>query len=598
MRREPLAARRRTVAATVLAAAAVLVAVVAGATSRQAHAGGAATPHRGGTLTLLGQSDIFNLDNTSAYYTVSSLLARAYTRQLFGYAASPSFLKSIQLQPDIASAVPTKGNGGISADGKTMTIHLKSGVKWNSSPPRDVTAGDFVRQYKYLCNPASPTAAPAYYTSTIVGMKAYCDGFTKVKATVAAINAYANGHKLAGVAAPNDRTLVFHLLHPTQDFLNIISMPFGSPRPVEYTKYVPDSAQFRQHTLANGPYEITKYTPTKGFELDRNPAWDPKTDTLRKAYVDKIKVTEGLTQDNVQQQLEAGTADMEWDVTPPAQDLPGLIAQKDNRLIIGPTGPYYVALGYYLTLNQWAGPMKNKLVRQAVQYAVDKTAVVQILGGPRITVPASQFVLPGSVGYIENYNPYPNQNGKGDAAKAKALLKKAGYPNGLAVKLIYQTTDPSPRIAQAIQASLKPAGFNVKLVPATQSDFYGKYMLNPDTAKRGVWDIGTPGWIPDWFGNNGRSVLQPLFTAPGPGASDFGGYNSQATNGLIDKALTAPSLAAASKYWQQAGKQIMADSAGVPINVQKWTVFHSSRVQGCVFWWWGLNCDMTNVWLS
>src|SRR5262245_54648854 len=108
MRREPLAARRKVAAATVPVAAVVLVAVVAGAATRRAHAGGAASPHKGGTLTLLGSSDIFNLDNTSAYYTVSSLLVRAYARQLFGYPASASFLKSIQLQPDIAAVIPTR----------------------------------------------------------------------------------------------------------------------------------------------------------------------------------------------------------------------------------------------------------------------------------------------------------------------------------------------------------------------------------------------------------------------------------------------------------------------------------------------------------
>ena len=55
------------------------------------------------------------------------------------------------------------------------------------------------------------------------------------------------------------------------------------------------------------------------------------------------------------------------------------------------------------------------------------------------------------------------------------------------------------------------------LVSATQSDFYGKYLENPTTAKRDVWDIAPPGWIPDWFGNNGRSTIVPLLTKPGPG---------------------------------------------------------------------------------
>lgn len=560
--------------------------------------GAAGTPTKGGTLRLLGQSDIFNLDTTSGYYTVDNILERSFTRQLVSYPTAPSFLAQIKLAPDVATAVPTKANGGISADGKTYTLHIKPGVKWSTTPARQVTAGDFVREFKVLCNPASPTGAPGYYTSTIVGMKAYCAGFAKVKGTAPAIAAYVNGHALAGVVATNDLTLVFHLLSPAPDFPNILAMGFSSARPVEYMQYVPDSAQLRQHTISDGPYEIAKYVPTKEFQLERNPAWDPKTDSLRKAYVDEITVTEGLTQDSVQQQIQAGTGDMDWDVTPPSQDLPGLISAKDDRLVIGPAGPYYVALNTYLALNQYHGPMQNKLVREAAEYAVDKNAIVQIFGGARIATPANQVVLPGNVGYISKYDPYPDNDGNGDPAKAKQLLAKAGYPNGVAIKMLYATTDPAPRVAQSLQASLDKAGFKVTLVPTTGADFYGKYMLVPSTAKKGVWDVAAPGWIPDWFGNNGRSVIQPLFTNPLPGSSDFGGYDSPVTDKLVQQALTATSVAGAQSAWEKANAQIMTDAAAVPLEFQKYTAYHSSRVQGCVFWFFDINCDPTNVWLS
>jgi peptide/nickel transport system substrate-binding protein len=596
-RRRAHGGRRRTyvvVAAVLAALATALGALGSGARGTTE----AAAPQRGGTLRLLGTSDIFNLDTTSGYYTVLYILSRAFTRQLVTYPASPNFLKELQLAPDIATAIPTRANGGLSADGKTYTFHIKPGVKWDTSPARQVTAADFVREFKMLCNPASPTGAPGYFVSTIVGMKRYCDGFAKVKATAPAIAGYVSSHRLPGVVAKNSLTLVIRLGKPAPDFLNILAIPFSSARPVEYMKYVPDSAQFRQHTISDGPYRIVKYTPTKEFRLERNPAWDPKTDKLRKAYVDTITITEGLTADNVQQQLEAGTAEMEWDATPPAQDLPRLISENDKRLLIAPAGPYYVALNVYLALNQYAGPMKNKLVRQAVHYAVDKNAIVQIYGGKRIAATTNQAILPGSVGYIPNFNPYPNKNGSGDPDKARKLLAQAGYPNGVDVKLLYSTLEPGPRVGQSLQASLQRAGFRVKLIPATGSDFYGKYMLVPSTAKRGVWDIAPPGWIPDWFGNNGRSVIQPLFTNPAPGSSDFGGYNSPVTNGLVDKALVAKSQAQAATYWRRANAQIMKDAAAVPVEIQKWTVFHSSKVQNCIFVFLSLNCDVTNVWLK
>jgi ABC-type transport system substrate-binding protein len=432
----------------------------------------------------------------------------------------------------------------------------------------------------------------------MVGMASYCTAFAKVKPSAAAIDAYAAKHSLAGIAAKGPLTVVFHLTSPASDFLNILALGFASARPVEYNKYVPDSAQMRAHTISDGPYEITSYQATRSISLARNPAWKASTDPVVKAYVNNIKITEGLTAASVQQQLQAGTGDMEWDVQPPAQSLPGLQSSHDPGLVIGPTGSGYVDLGAYLTLNQYAGPMKNKLVREAVAVAVNKNALVQLNGGTSIAKVTSQVVLPGNVGYVNNLNPFPQNTGGGNPAAAKKLLAQAGYPHGLTVKLLYSTTDPMPAEAQSMQASLGSAGFKVKLVPATQSDFYGKYLENPATSKRDVWDIAPPGWVPDWFGNNGRSTIVPLLTQPGPGSNDFGGYTSPTVDRDVAKALAAPSLAQATKWWQAANTFGMKDAAIVPLFDLKWAVYHSKSVHNCSFWWPDLNCDPANIWLS
>ena len=134
---------------------------------------------------------------------------------------------------------------------------------------------------------------------------------------------------------------------------------------------------------------------------------------------------------------------------------PGL--EGNPNLVIGPPGNYYVSLNVYLALNQYAGPFTNKLVREAAAYAVDKNSIVQILGGSKLATVASQPILPGNTGYIPGYNPYPDNNGNGDAAKAKALLKQAGYPNGVTIKLLYSTTLPMPRWARSCRpASSRP----------------------------------------------------------------------------------------------------------------------------------------------
>ena len=116
---------------------AALVTVVALATVGLASAGvkhgnRASAPTKGGTLVMLGASDIFNLDTTSGYYTVTSMLERMFTRQLVSYPTVPSFLAQIQLKPDAATSVPTIANGGVTGGGKTYTFHIKPGVKWDT----------------------------------------------------------------------------------------------------------------------------------------------------------------------------------------------------------------------------------------------------------------------------------------------------------------------------------------------------------------------------------------------------------------------------------------------------------------------------------
>lgn len=248
-----------------------------------------------------------------------------------------------------------------------------------------------------------------------------------------------------------------------------------------------------------------------------------------------------------------------------------------------------------MPLNEYAGPFTNKLVREAAEYAVDKDAIVQIEGGPKIAAVADQLVIPGDTGYIPGYNPYPDNNGNGDPAKAKALLKQAGYLHGVPIKLLYSTLPPMPQLAQSLQSSLSAGGFDVSLLPVPQVAFLGSYLFNPSSGRRDAWDVAAPRDFPDWFGNNGRGFLQAAFT---PGTGDYGGYSSPATGSIISRALAAASARVGAGLWAQAQRQIMSDAAAIPLDNLKWPIYHASAVHGCNFWWVGDNCDPTNVWLS
>jgi peptide/nickel transport system substrate-binding protein len=581
----------------VLAVSAVTLAACGNGGSTTASTSG--TPVSGGTLKLLGSSDVDHLDTASAYYTASYTLERTFARQLFSYPASTNTTTANTPVPDLATVLPTTANGGISADGKTYTIHLRTGADWDTSPARPVTAQDAVLGLKRLCNPVSPVGAPGYYENTIVGMKAYCDGFAKVAGTAPAIAAYINGHQISGVTTPDAQTVVFKLLQPASDFLNILAMPFASPAPKEYLQYVPDSAAFRQHTVSDGPYRIVTYTPNQRIVLNRNPAWTQASDPIRHQYVDTIDITQGQDAGPVQQQIQAGTADLEWDTTVPTPNIPALQAAKDARLGLYPaldTNPYLVFNLQSPTANS---ALKNVKVRQAIEYAVDKTAIGQVYGGPALNTPLDQVIPPGNVGY-QQFDLYPTAQSKGDAATCKSMLAAAGYPNGFTIKDVYRNAGDHPAVAQDIQADLKACGITDKLVPVNQGDYYGKYLNSPSAAQRGVWDISEPGWVPDWYGNNGRAIIEPLFDGRtyGPNSVDYGDYNNPAVNALIDKALAAPDQSTAATYWHQADMQIMKDAAIVPLQTQKTALYRSSRVQNAVFLPFSQAYDLTQIWLS
>jgi peptide/nickel transport system substrate-binding protein len=369
---------------------------------------------------------------------------------------------------------------------------------------------------------------------------------------------------------------------------------------------VPVSTDQAQHTISDGPYYISAYNPNTSITLKKNPAWKQSADPIRHQYVDEVDITEGVaTNTAALQQIQAGTSDMFWDQNVPTASLAGMVASKDPNLTIGPDNGF-VTINPYITINLQSpnngGALQKLQVREALEYAINKTALNQIYGGPVISVASTQVIPPGSVGYVSGYNPYPTPGNNGDPAKAKQLLAAAGYqPGQITLNLVYRTNTVHPQLATTDQAALTAAGFKVNLIAATPSNtFYTKYLQNQTASKSGAWDIAEAGWVPDWFGNNGRAVIVPLFDGRsyGPNSTDYGDYNSSVTNGYIDAALAATSVSAATNNWELAAKQIMKDAAIVPAGAQKTSVYHSSRVKNAIFWTFSQNYDITNVWLS
>ena len=553
-------------------------------------------PVKGGTLNMLGDGDVTYMDPNASYYSVDSQLLRLWSRQLFTYPAIEN--KTNTAAPDLATEIPTTDNGGISADGMTYTIKIREGAKWDTDPARQVTAEDFVRGVKRTCNPVAPFGGLPDYASLLEGFQAFCDGFAKVQQTPAAIQDYIDGNDFPGVQAKDDLTVVFKLTSPATYFVDMLTMNAFSPAPEEVLKYLPGSQQLGQHQVSDGPYRIESWNPTKEIVMVRNPAWEASSDPIRKAYVDKVVINESISQDSVQQQLETGTptADMEWDVLVPPSQTPRLISSKDPQFTLGPTA----SSNPYIVFNT-ISPNNNKVmadlkVRQALEHAINRDNIIQVLGGPKLNPPLTH-VLPPEIKGSENFDLYPY-----DADKAKQLLSEAGVAKGLTLKLLYRPASEGNRKSFAtVQQDLSKVGIKVEGVGAPDADFLTKYLQNPESAKTGVWDFALAGWGPDWYGNAALSYFGPLFAgqpAFPPIGSNFGFYDNPEANDLIEQARTSASEQESLNLWAEADRKVMEDAVFYPITSPLNANYHAKQVNNAIYISSIQNYDPANVWLS
>jgi peptide/nickel transport system substrate-binding protein len=616
--------QRIAVMAIASLAAAGLAACSSSSNSNSNSSGGSANkPVLGGTLRLVAASGPDHIDTVPAYYTADYILERAYARQLLTYPTVPDptltsagWKTDTTPVADIATEVPTTANGGISADGKTYTFHIKSGVDWNTSPARQVTADDFIREFKAFCNPAPGgfVGNLNYYSDTIKGLNDYCNEESayfkdtkKHPITAANVAGFQNSHTISGITAVSPSEIQFHLIQPAGDFIYMMAMPFTSARPVEYDAYLPNSLQLDQHTISDGPYQISSYVPGKSMTMVRNKAWSQKTDSVRHQYVNEITLTIGVTSAQTQladmQAGKTGTYDMVDDTAVEPTAIPGLLADHDPKFKIWPwvsTLPY---VEFNLRSPNSNGAMKNVDVRRAIEYGLNKVAVQRAQGGPEVSKIISTIVPPGNVGY-QNYNLYPDKNGLGDIAKCKAELAKTPFKNGVSLTYLYANDTVNTRIFTAIQASLKPCGINLQGKAEPGSSFFVDLGNAPVNNRKGTWDMGQPGWIPDWFGNNGRTVIAPLFqTRCVVNTNNYACYSNKKVDSLIAQAEKATSLSAAAALWHQADVQIMKDAVIVPLGDGQAPFYTSARVQNkgssAVVYAPNIGgADITNVWLN
>ena len=355
----------------------------------------------------------------------------------------------------------------ISPDGLTYTFHLRNGVKFHDGRP--FAAKNVIATFQRVLDPATKGGRgwPLY---PVRGAEDYAAG----KSTT-----------IAGLASPDDSTVVITLKEPLAIFPKLLAMPVSS--------IVPDNpgSDFGQKPIGTGPWKFVEWRHDDYLKFAKNAEYfdgPPKMDSLLARIIPERSTATA--------EFEAGNVDVlnvnEQETRTWEQD-----AGKKEMLQSAAALRFW-----YVAINATRGPLKDVRVRQALNHAVDvPTMLQQVLGG-RGRVAAG--VIPPTLGGADTLR-------KGytfDVAKAKQLLTQAGYPNGIDVDLWTSNTDAAPRISQTIQANLAQAGIRAKLIPRDASSMR-------EAARKGETDLALKEWWADY--PDAENFLFPLLHSKNKG---------------------------------------------------------------------------------
>ncbi|WP_420566354.1 ABC transporter substrate-binding protein [Thalassobaculum sp.] len=361
------------------------------------------------------------------------------------------------------------------------------------------------------------------------------------------------------VEATDAKTVVFTLKEPYAPFLSNLAYPTGlivSPAAVRE-----HGEDFGRNPSGTGPFTFVEWESNAKVVVEANPDyWDGAPDL-------KAVVFRPITDANTRvAEMLSGGIDVMVEVPP---DNLSTFADDGSYTVFEQAGPHL----WFLILNAKEGPMADKMVRQAVNYAIDKTALVdnvlqgtaEVAAGP--TPPAFAWA------YNEALEPYPH-----DPEKARALLKEAGAEG--ASLTFYVTEGGSGMLdpiamGSAIQADLAEVGLDVAIETYEWNTFLGK--VNPGL--EGKADMAEMAWM-----TNDPDTLPYLALRtdafPDKGGFNSGYYSNPEVDTLLEDARRATDQAERARLYKQMQEIVHEDAPWAFIANWKQNAVTSTRVAG------------------
>jgi peptide/nickel transport system substrate-binding protein len=500
----------------------------------------AGSPDPNGVIQVgMAKGDIDSIDPNRWYAAITWGLANGLCTTLLRY-DDKAGNDGVNVVPGLAE-MPT-----VSADGTEYTFKLRDAKFANGDP---ITPADVKYTFERMANPEIATGSDGYMR--IVGKDEYQAG---------------DATEISGITTTED-SVIFKLEGPDGSFPYKVSLPTTCPvgKDAPLTQDVDGSLMTK---YASGPYVIKSFTPETSMVWVKNPNYNSALGDRGKAA--EIDFTMGVDPAQAALKIKAGDIDL-YTGNFPAADISQLSSDASVKDQV-----FSAARPAILTvfLNNDVPPFDNVKVRQAVNYAVNRSQIQRVWGGPSVGTPTDQ-ILPPSVPEWRDYDAYPNEP---DLETAKKLMAESGVT--LPIKTVIHTRNDVAGFQEAcevIQANLKEIGLDVEIVGTIGSV---DQQAGADRSQKTPMGIVTFSMdFPD-----GQAFINLLLD---PAKPDFGGsYARFADESFLPSydAVKALSGAERSKAYIDLDEKVMTEAAPwAPLLVPARFDFVSSRVTGYVY---------------
>ena len=544
---QAVGSRRRAKLFALLASLAIASSVTLAACGGDDDEGGATA--EGGEITMAQTSQPDYLDPALSY-TVNGIepLWLVYT-PLLTYPHVEG-QEGAELIPGLAEDLPE-----ISEDGKTYTLTLRDGLKYSDGT--DVVASDFEHTIKRVLNLESG-GAPFY--QVIEGAEDY-------------LKAGDPEADISGIETDDQSgEITINLTEADASFSNVLGMWFAG--------LVPGDTPFKNLTEdpppGVGAYTITESVPNRQFVMEKNPEFEG-FEGVPVANIDKI--TTLIVKNANQQAQDVLDNKLDYMQDPPPADLkPTVLEQADDRY-----EEHTTPSTYYFFMNTRVAPFDDPLVREAVNWGIDKPALARLFAGE--LEPGCSFLPPGMPGYDEAFDttecPYGDPSQPPDVERAQELIKEAGA-EGTKVTVYGNNDDPTDKVTQAYADMLNEIGLDAE-PRILDGGVYFQTIGNEETAPQ----TGFSNWFQDFPHPVNFYFLVDPDTIQPTNNQNFGNVDDPEIGDEIDRLSLETDTEAVAEDWAALDRYLIEppQSYIAPYGHRKLATFFSERMdfEGAIF---------------